>query len=69
MPAKVMVELTTGVQVTPSGDVKALKDVPARATFKYVGTVPASEAWMIAAAPAGERYCTEMPFPGVTTAS
>jgi hypothetical protein len=69
MPAKARVEPGIRLQVTPSVEVEALKDVPARATFRYVGTAPASETWMTAATPAGERYCTERPLPGVTTAS
>jgi hypothetical protein len=54
----------TGVQVRPSGDVAALKVVPARVSCRYVGAVPPVRTWLVVP-PCAVRHCTATPLLGV----
>src|ERR1700736_2082252 len=57
------------VQVTPSGDVNAVKVSPVRLTRTYRGTVCNTCEMRTVVPPCAARYCTTMPFPGVTNAA
>src|SRR5579871_5701239 len=65
--AKVEAEPGITVQVTPSGEVEAVKVFPARVTIRYTGTVPVGLASLTVVPPRAVRTCTFTPAPGVTT--
>ena len=67
-PATDTVEPGTGVHVTPSIDVDALKVVPLRLTSRYVGADPIAATCAVLA-PWAPRHCTTMPLLGVTNSA